>query len=202
MMAGEISNDIFKPFRLQYGIYGQRQTGVQMVRIKIPFGGITANQLRRIAELSERYTTGVGHVTTRQDIQLHFAELKDVPAIMRGLAEVGLTTREACANTVRNVTGCHLAGVCQGEVFDITPYAKTVALHLLRNPLNQSLPRKFKIAFSGCRQDCALTPIHDIGLLAAKSADGTLGFRMAVGGGLGSAPRIAQVCGSSRRSMN
>jgi sulfite reductase (ferredoxin) len=193
MLAGEIVGDLFKPFRLQYGIYGQRQAGVQMVRIKIPFGGITANQLRRIAELSERYTTGVGHVTTRQDIQLHFAELKDVPAMMRGLAEVGLTTREACANTVRNVTGCHLAGVCQGEVFDITPYAKTVAYHLLRNPLNQSLPRKFKIAFSGCRQDCALTPIHDIGLLAAKAADGTLGFRMVAGGGLGSAPRIAQV---------
>lgn len=193
MLSGDIAGDLFKPFRLQYGIYGQRQPGVQMVRIKIPFGGISANQLRRIAELAERYTTGVGHVTTRQDIQLHFAELKDVPTIMRGLAEVGLTTREACANTVRNVTGCHLAGVCQGEVFDITPYAKTVAYHLLRNPLNQSLPRKFKIAFSGCRHDCALTPIHDIGLLAVKAADGTLGFRMVAGGGLGSAPRIAQV---------
>ena len=193
MLSGEIVGDLFKPFRLQYGIYGQRQAGVQMVRIKIPFGGITANQLRRVAELAERYTTGVGHVTTRQDIQLHFAELKDVPDIMRGLAEVGLTTREACANTVRNVTACHLAGVCPGEVFDITPYAKTVAYHLLRNPLNQSLPRKFKIAFSGCRHDCALTPIHDIGLLAAKTADGTLGFRMVAGGGLGSAPRIAQV---------
>jgi sulfite reductase (ferredoxin) len=193
LLSGEIAVELFKPFRLQYGIYGQRQAGVQMVRIKIPFGGLTANQLRRVAELSERYTTGVGHVTTRQDIQLHFAELKDVPTIMRGLAEVGLTTREACANTVRNVTGCHLAGVCQGEVFDITPYAKTVAYHLLRNPLNQSLPRKFKIAFSGCRHDCALTPIHDIGLLAAKKEDGTIGFRMVVGGGLGSAPRIAQV---------
>ncbi|HKY72443.1 MAG TPA: sulfurtransferase TusA family protein [Nitrospira sp.] len=193
LLSGEIVGDLFKPFRLQYGIYGQRQAGVQMVRIKIPFGGLTANQLRRIAELAERYTTGVGHVTTRQDIQLHFAELKDVPTIMRGLAEVGLTTREACANTVRNVTGCHLAGVCQGEVFDITPFAKTVAYHLLRNPLNQSLPRKFKIAFSGCRHDCALTPIHDIGLLAVKAEDGTLGFRMVAGGGLGSAPRIAQV---------
>ena len=193
LLSGELVGDLFKPFRLQYGIYGQRQAGVQMVRIKIPFGGLTANQLRRIAEIAERYTTGVGHVTTRQDIQLHFAELKDVPTIMRGLAEVGLTTREACANTVRNVTGCHLAGVCQGEVFDITPFAKTVAYHLLRNPLNQSLPRKFKIAFSGCRHDCALTPIHDIGLLAAKREDGTLGFRMVAGGGLGSAPRIAQV---------
>ena len=92
---------------------------------------------------------------------------------MRGLAEVDLTTREACANTVRNVTACHLAGICQGEVFDVTPYAKTVALHLLRNPLNQSLPRKFKIAFSGCRTDCALTPIHDVGLLAAKRKQGS-----------------------------
>ncbi|HJT22136.1 MAG TPA: sulfurtransferase TusA family protein [Nitrospira sp.] len=193
MLSGEIVSDLFKPFRLQYGIYGQRQAGVQMVRIKIPFGGLTANQLRRIGELAERYATGVGHVTTRQDIQLHFVELKNVPTIMRGLAEVGLTTREACANTVRNVTGCHLAGVCRGEVFDITPYAKTVAYHLLRNPLNQSLPRKFKIAFSGCQRDCALTPIHDIGLLAAKKEDGTIGFRMVAGGGLGSAPRIAQV---------
>jgi sulfite reductase (ferredoxin) len=193
MLAGDLSVDIFKPFRLQHGIYGQRQPGVNMVRIKIPFGGLTANQLRRVAELAETYATGVGHVTTRQDIQMHFVPLKDVGTIMRGLAEVGLTTREACANTVRNVTACHLAGICQGEVFDVTPYAKTVALHLLRNPLNQSLPRKFKIAFSGCRHDCALTPIHDIGLLAAKRDDGTIGFRMVVGGGLGSAPRIAQV---------
>ena len=193
VLGGDLSNDIFKPFRLQYGIYGQRQSGVQMVRIKIPFGGLTANQLRRVAEIADRFATGVGHVTTRQDIQLHFVELKDVPEIMRLLASVGLTTREACANTVRNVTACHLAGVCQGEVFDVTPYAKTVALHLLRNPLNQSLPRKFKIALSGCRQDCALTPIHDIGLLAAKRADGVLGFRMVAGGGLGSTPRMAQV---------
>jgi sulfite reductase (ferredoxin) len=192
-LSGELSSDLFKPFRLQYGIYGQRQPGVQMVRIKIPFGGITANQLRRVAELADRHATGVGHVTTRQDIQLHFVELKDVPNIMRGLAEVGLTTREACANTVRNVTACHLAGVCQGEIFDVTPYAKTVAYHLLRNPLNQSLPRKFKIAFSGCAHDCALTPIHDIGLLAVKRADGEIGFRMVAGGGLGSTPRIAQL---------
>ena len=193
MLSGELSGDIFKPFRLQHGIYGQRQGGVQMFRIKIPFGGLTANQLRRVAELAEQSATGVGHVTTRQDIQLHFVELRDVGGMMRGLAEVGLTTREACANTVRNVTACHLAGICQGEVFDVTPYAKTVALHLLRNPLNQSMPRKFKIAFSGCRQDCALTPIHDIGLLALKREDGVIGFRMVVGGGLGSAPRIAQV---------
>src|SRR5438128_1948375 len=143
--------------------------------------------------MAERYTTGVGHVTTRQDIQLHFAALEHVGTIMRRLAEVGVTTREACGNTVRNVTACHLAGVCQGEIFDVTPYAKAVSAHLLRNPLNQSLPRKFKIAFSGCQHDCALTPIHDLGFLAVKKADGTIGFRVTAGGGLGSTPRIAHL---------
>ncbi|MDD9819473.1 MAG: hypothetical protein OXR07_01160, partial [Nitrospira sp.] len=190
---GDVPMEQFKPFRLQYGIYGQRQPDVQMVRIKIPFGGLTANQLRRIAEVAETCATGVGHVTTRQDIQLHFIPLPQVGAIMRKLAEVGLTTREACGNTVRNVTACHLAGVCRGEVFDVTPYANTVAQHLLRNPLNQSLPRKFKIALSGCNHDCAMTPIHDVGLLAKQAEDGTRGFRMVVGGGLGSAPRIAHL---------
>ncbi len=193
VQSGETSVEVFKPFRLQYGIYGQRQPDVQMVRIKIPFGGLTANQLRRIAQLADTYATGVGHITTRQDIQLHYVPLDHIGTVMRKLAEVDVTTREACANTVRNVTACHLAGVCQGEVFDVTPYAKTVAYHLLRNPLNQSLPRKFKIAFSGCRHDCALTPIHDIGLLATKREDGTIGFRMTVGGGLGAAPRIGHL---------
>ncbi len=193
LQEGETPVEVFKPFRLQHGIYGQRQPDVQMVRIKIPFGGITANQLRRIAEVADTYATGVGHVTTRQDIQLHFVPLNQVGTVMRKLAEVDVTTREACANTVRNVTACHLAGVCPGEVFDVTPYAKTVAHHLLRNPLTQSLPRKFKIAFSGCHHDCALTPIHDVGLLAKKREDGTIGFRMVVGGGLGSTPRIAHL---------
>ena len=191
LLKGDVSLDTFRPFRLQHGIYGQRQPGVQMIRIKIPFGGLTSNQLRVIAEMADRYATGVGHVTTRQDIQLHYARVEDCGTIMRRLAEVGITTREACGNTVRNVTACHLAGVCQGEVFDITPYAQAVSAHLLRNPLNQSLPRKFKIAFSGCRHDCAMTPIHDLGFLAAKKADGTIGFRVTAGGGLGSAPRIA-----------
>ena len=157
-----------------------------------PFGGLTANQLRRIAELADTYATGVSHITTRQDIQLHFVPLPQVGTVMRKLAEVDVTTREACANTVRNVTACALAGVCQGEVFDVTPYAKTIAYHLLRNPLTQSLPRKFKIAFSGCHRDCALTPIHDVGLLASRNEQGALGFKMVVGGGLGSTPRIAK----------
>src|SRR5881296_566365 len=181
VLRGELSQDLFRPFRLQHGIYGQRQPGVQMVRIKIPFGGLNSTQLRIIAEMADRYATSVGHVTTRQDIQLHFAALEHVGTIMRRLAEVGVTTREACGNTVRNVTACHLAGVCQGEIFDVTPYAKAVSAHLLRNPLNQSLPRKFKIAFSGCQHDCALTPIHD------------LGFLVTAGGGLGSTPRIAHL---------
>ena len=192
LQSGDTPVDIFKPFRLQYGIYGQRQPDVQMIRIRVPFGGLTANQLRQVADIADTYATGVGHVTTRQDFQLHFVPLPQVGTIMRKLAEVGLTTREACANTVRNVTACALAGICPGEVFDVTPYAKTVADHLLRNPLNQSLPRKFKIAFSGCKQDCALTPIHDVGLLATRNAEGTIGFKMVVGGGLGSTPRLAK----------
>ena len=192
LQSGDTPIDIFKPFRLQYGIYGQRQPDVQMIRIRVPFGGMNANQLRQVAEITDTYATGVAHVTTRQDIQLHFVPLPQVGTIMRKLAEVGLTTREACANTVRNVTACALAGVCPGEVFDVTPYSKAVADHLLRNPLNQSLPRKFKIAFSGCKQDCALTPIHDVGLLAARNAEGTVGFKMVVGGGLGSTPRLAK----------
>jgi sulfite reductase (ferredoxin) len=193
LQSGDTPVDVFKPFRLQYGIYGQRQPDVQMIRIRVPFGGLTANQLRQVADIADTYATGVGHVTTRQDIQLHFVPLAQVGTIMRKLAEVDMTTREACANTVRNVTACALAGVCPGEIFDVTPYSKTVADHLLRNPLNQSLPRKFKIAFSGCKQDCALTPIHDVGLLAARNAEGTIGFKMVVGGGLGSTPRIAKV---------
>ena len=193
LLKGDVSLDLFRPFRLQHGIYGQRQPGVQMIRIKIPFGGLNANQLRVIADLADRYATGVGHVTTRQDIQLHYARIEDCGTVMRRLAAVGITTREACGNTVRNVTACHLAGVCQGEVFDVTPYAKAVSAHLLRNPLNQSLPRKFKIAFSGCPHDCAMTPIHDLGFLAVRQADGQIGFRVTVGGGLGAAPRLAHV---------
>src|SRR5438034_8088065 len=193
VLNAEVSSDVFRPFRLQHGIYGQRQPGVQMVRIKIPFGGLDAKQVRAIADVAESYATGVGHVTTRQDVQLHFVALENVGTIMRRLAAVGLTTREACGNTVRNVTACHLAGVCPGEIFDVTPYAKAVSRHLLRNPLNQSLPRKFKIALSGCRQDCAMTAIRELGCRAVTRSDGEIGFRVTAGGGLGSTPRLAQV---------
>ena len=190
-LSGEADPDAFKRFRLKQGIYGQRQPGVQMVRIKIPFGALTSDQLRTIARISETYATGVGHVTTRQDIQLHFVKLERVPALLRELAAVGLTTRESCGNTVRNVTACPLAGVCPDELFDVTPYALATNNFFLRHPICEDLPRKFKFAFSGCHHDRAMTGIHDVGVMAAVGANGndTLGFRITVGGGLGPSPK-------------
>jgi sulfite reductase (ferredoxin) len=191
-MQGDIHPDVFKRFRLKQGIYGQRQADVQMVRIKIPLGDLTSEQTRTIARLSEQYATGTSHVTTRQDIQLHFVKLDQVAPLLRELAAVGLTTREACGNTVRNVTLCPLAGICPDELFDITPYAMATAQFFLRNPICEELPRKFKFAFSGCAHDRAMTGIHDIGVMAVStSINGTetLGFRITVGGGLGPSPR-------------
>ena len=185
--------DEFRPFRLQHGIYGQRQAGVQMIRIKIPHGSLTADQLDVIADIADRYTSRkLGHVTTRQDIQLHFVQLSEVPTIMRLLAEAGLTTREACGNTVRNVTADHMSGLCPDTVFDVTPYAEAVARHCLRHPVTQKLPSKFKITFSACPHDHGLIPIHDLGAMAVLR-DGKRGFRISVGGGLGAAPRVADV---------
>ena len=193
--AGRVNPDDFKRFRLQHGVYGQRQADVQMVRVKIPWGGLTALQLERLAEVSERTPRRVGHVTTRQNVQFHFVPLADATAVLRELAEVGLTTREACGNTVRNVTVGHCAGVCPDEAFDPTPYADAVARFLLRNAMNQNLPRKFKIAFSGCPDDSGLTPIHDLGARAmVRAAAGHLerGFTILMAGGLGPAPRLAE----------
>src|SRR5574337_2020933 len=193
---GEISPDEFKRFRLQNGIYGQRQEGEQMFRIKIPWGGLSATQLELLAELAAKAPKGVAHVTTRQNIQLHFIKLEQVAGLMRSLASVGLTTREACGNTVRNVVVGHCAGVCPQELFDVTPYAEAVARFLLRNPMNQNLPRKFKIAFSGCPDDLGLSPIQDIGARAAlRSTAGKeeRGFQLYVGGGLGPMPRLADL---------
>ncbi len=190
--AGRVDPEAFKKFRLQHGVYGQRQPDVQMLRVKIPWGGLTATQLERLAEVADKTLRGVGHVTTRQNVQFHFVPLADAPGFMRALAEVGLTTREACGNTVRNVTVGHCAGVCPREIFDPTPYADAVARFLLRNPMNQNLPRKFKIAFSGCPDDTGLTVIHDIGVRAAADASGGPGFRLLLGGGLGPAPQLAQ----------
>ena len=193
LQRGEITEEQFRPFRLKHGIYGQRQPGVQMVRVKIPSGILGAEQLRTLAAIAETYATGRGHVTTRENCQFHFVQLSHVPAIMRQLAEVGLTTREACGNTVRNVTSCALAGVCGNEVFDVTPYALETTRFFLRHPEFHDLPRKFKIAFSGCPDDgnCAVAGIHDIGLIAqtrGSNGTGRRGFKVLVGGGLGSLP--------------
>jgi sulfite reductase (ferredoxin) len=185
--------DDFRPFRLQHGIYGQRQDDAQMIRIKIPHGSLTADQMDVMGNIAEEFTPRkVGHVTTRQDIQLHFVQLTDVPEVMRRLERSGLTTREACGNTVRNVTADHVSGLCEDTVFDVTPYAESTARFFLRNPICQKLPRKFKIAFSACEHDHGLVPIHDLGATAVIR-DGQRGFRVVVGGGLGAAPHIAQV---------
>lgn len=192
----EIPEEKFKRFRLQHGIYGQRQKGFQMVRVKIPSGLLNGPKLRTLAEIAERFSTGKGHVTTRQDVQFHYVKLEDVTAVMTRLAESGLTTREACGNTVRNVTSCHLAGVCPTELFDVTAISEKVAYYLLRNPINQDLPRKFKISFSGCQSECGLASIHDIGFIAARrEAQGRTeyGFKVFVGGGLGSHPKLAKL---------
>ena len=169
-----------------------------MLRVKIPAGILTPAQLRTLAKIGDTYSTGRGHVTTRENVQFHFVQLENVPAVMRLLAEAGLTTREACGNTVRNVTGCPLAGICPGEVFDVTPYALGVSRYLLRHPEFHDLPRKFKIAFSGCEDDgdCAVAGIHDVGLIAQVSgSNGTAhrGFKVLVGGGLGSLPTEASL---------
>ena len=192
VMAGAVTEDEFRSFRLRFGIYGQRQQGVQMVRTKIPSGMVTARQLERLAEIADEFGGGKGHLTTRQNIQYHFVPLARVPDLMHKLAEVGMTTREACFNTVRNVTACPLAGLSREEVFDVRPYAQKVAFAFLRKQLTDSLPRKFKITFDGCRHDCMAAAVNDIGLRALVQ-DGKRGFRMTVGGGLGPLPYEAQL---------
>jgi sulfite reductase beta subunit-like hemoprotein len=198
LQSGAITAEQFRPFRLKHGTYGQRQPGFQMLRIKIAAGVLTPPQLRVLADIGDQYSTGRGHLTTRENIQFHFVKLENVSTAMRMLADAGLTTREACGNTVRNVTACPLAGVCPGEAFDVTPYALGVSRYLLRHPDFHDLPRKFKIAFSGCENDgdCAVAGIHDIGLIAqVRGSNGTShrGFKVLVGGGLGSLPTESAV---------
>jgi sulfite reductase beta subunit-like hemoprotein len=198
LQSGAITPEQFRPFRLKHGTYGQRQPGFQMLRIKIAAGVLTPPQLRVLADIGDQYSTGRGHLTTRENIQFHFVKLENVSAAMRMLADAGLTTREACGNTVRNVTACPLAGVCPGEAFDVTPYALGVSRYLLRHPDFHDLPRKFKIAFSGCENDgdCAVAGIHDVGLIAqVRGTNGTAhrGFKVLVGGGLGSLPTESAV---------
>ena len=185
--SGEIGPDQWRAFRLVRGTYGQRQAeDAQMLRVKAPQGLLTAQQLRAFAEVSEQYARGFAHVTTRQNFQLHFIKLHDVETIMRRLADEGLTTREACGNSVRNITACPWAGVAADELFDVTPYGEALTRYFLRHPLSASLPRKFKIAFEGCPEDHALTAIHDIGFRAVvRDEEGRAirGFRVAAGGG-------------------
>lgn len=188
---GEVGEEDFKRFRLQQGIYGQRQADVQMVRTKLPFGHITSGQLNCLADFGDNYSNGILHVTTRQDIQFHYVKIQDVPQGLQDLAEHGLTTREACGNTVRNVTACHKSGTCKEEKFDVTPYAGAISKYLLRHPLTQNLARKFKISLGGCK-GCGLGPIHDIGL-NAEIKDGIRGFKVIIGGGLGSSPHLAKL---------
>ncbi len=218
---GKIDEKVFAETRLRRGIYGQRYDNGQrhdgkriqklqvpapdkikgpdtlwdapgMMRIKIPFGGVTPEQLETLADLSEEYADGVTHITTRQDVQFHFVHIDDTPALMRRLAAVGITSREACGNVVRNVTACPLAGVCRDEAFDVTPYAKGCSKFLLGHPDTQDFGRKFKIAFSGCKQNpCGLVTLHDMGAIAkTKIVDGEerRGFEFYVGGGLGAVP--------------
>ena len=185
---GKIDHDSFRRFRLQHGAYGTRMTDdYAMVRIKIPAGQIYPHQLEKIAELSEMYSIGSAHLSTRENVQLHWVVLEDVSEIMHGLADVGLTSREACGNTVRNVMCSPLSGVCNDEEFDTTPYALATARFLLRNPLNQALPRKFKFNFSCCEKH-GMTRIVDVGLIPqVRELDGKKerGFKIFLGGGLG-----------------
>ena len=186
----------FTAYRLVRGVYGQRQPEGQMVRIKIPFGGLTADQLDVLGLIVSTYAPlKKGHVTTRQNIQLHFIKLEDTPAIMRLLGEVGVSTREACGNTVRNVVGCPLAGVTPDEPFYVTPYLAAFARWFVRHPYTQKLPRKFKVAFSSCARDCVVTAIHDLAFIPKVQVDGDgvprKGFEMLAGGGTSIMPRIA-----------
>ncbi|MCU1357328.1 MAG: sulfite reductase, beta subunit (hemoprotein) [Acidimicrobiales bacterium] len=192
-LSGEIEEDVFRVFRLTNGIYGQRQGGTnQMLRVKIPYGGVTPEQLDQFAYIADEFSRGWGHITTRQNVQLHFVQLERVPDAMRALASVGLTTREACGDTVRNVMGCHLAGACPHEHLDISAWADATYRHFVRNPLGQRLPRKFKINFSGCETDCGQAMFNDVGVVATTRVfeDGSseAGFKVFVAGGLGANP--------------
>src|SRR5947207_6719046 len=181
---GEITADQWRGYRLVRGTYGQRQAeDAQMLRVKVPQGLLTADQLEVLGEIGKRYSRGFGHITTRQNIQFHFVKLHDVEPAMRLLAEAGITTREACGNSVRNITACPYAGVAADERFDVTPYAEALTRYLLRQPISSTLPRKFKIAFEGCPVDHALVRINDMGFHALVGPDCSRGFRVTAGGG-------------------
>jgi sulfite reductase (ferredoxin) len=195
-LAGGIDDDVFRVFRLTHGVYGQRQgERNQMVRVKIPYGRVTPDQLEMLGHVSDVHSRGWGHLTTRQNVQFHYVQLEESAEVMRVLASVGLTTREACGDSVRNVQGCHLAGACPHEVLDITPWADATADFFLRHPYASRLPRKFKINFSGCATDCGQAMFNDVGVIAVTRPrpDGTTepGFKVFVAGGLGANPHPA-----------
>ena len=218
----KIADELFGETRLRRGVYGQRYDNGQrfdgqktqvleypcedltkgvatvwdapgMQRIKVPFGGLTADQMDVLAERAEEYSDGILHITTRQDIQLHYVHIDDTPSIMRRLAASGITTQEACGNSLRHITACPLSGVCRTETFDVTPYADGATQFLLGHPDCQDFGRKFKIAFSGCAHEaCGLTSMHDVGVIAKVEGD-KRGFEFYVGGGLGAVPHQAKL---------
>ena len=188
---GEIQEERFKAYRLTRGVYGQRQLGVQMIRIKIPYGKLTGEQLVQIANISDEFSNGNLHATTRQNIQLHYVKLDDSPAVWSKLEEVGVTLRESCGNTVRNITASAKAGVDPDEPFDVSPYAETAFQYFLRNPVCQDMGRKIKSAFSSSEKDSAYTYIHDFGFIP-RVQEGKRGFKVVLGGGLGAQAMIAQ----------
>src|SRR5580700_224035 len=190
--AGQMTDDELRPQRLRRGVYSQRQADVHMIRTKVPGGLLTSDQMRQMGRVADEFAGGKGHLTTRQNIQYHFVPLPRVADLLNMLADVRLTTREACYNTVRNVTACPLAGIHPEEPFDVQPYARRLAFAFLHKELTDNLPRKFKVAFSGCPDDCMATAINDVGLRAVIQ-DGHRGFRMTVAGGLGPLPTEARL---------
>lgn len=190
--GGQIDDERFRSLRLARGIYGQRQEGVQMIRIKLPYGKVTSEQLKRITDVSEEYSTGRLHITTRQDIQIHYVSLDRTPELWSQLAKDDITLREACGNTVRNITASELAGVDVDEPFDVTPYAHAMFQYLLRNPICQEMGRKFKMSFSSSDKDTALAYMHDLGFIP-KIVNGERGFKVMLAGGLGSQPNHGEI---------
>ncbi|HVV90694.1 MAG TPA: nitrite/sulfite reductase [Solirubrobacterales bacterium] len=190
-LAGDLPENEFIGFRLKQGVYGQRQSDVQMIRVKLPFGGVTPEQMDAFADVVERFAPlNKGHITTRQNIQIHHVPLRDTEELLKVIAEAGLSSREGCGNTVRNVTGDPWAGVAPDEIFDPTPYAGAYVRYFVRHPTTQLMPRKIKTAFSGSEEDRAITGIHDIAFIS-RERDGVKGFELRVGGGTAIMPRIA-----------
>ena len=188
--AGEIHEEKFRSLRLARGVYGQRQQGVQMIRIKLPYGKIQFHQWKRIADISDEYSTGNLHLTTRQDIQIHFVSLDRTPELWAKLEQDDITLREACGNTVRNITASPTSGIDPKELFDVSPHADTAFRYFLRNPICQEMGRKVKISFSNTDEDTSLAYLHDMGFIP-KIVDGLKGFKVVVGGGLGAQPMLA-----------